>query len=262
MLDTFLAGIFTSQWLVVVIVGAILLAASEFGFRIGLRLHRAKDESRKGSIAGTLGAVLGLLGLLLGFTFAMAAARYESRRSLVLQEANAIGTTYLRAAFLPTPHQADVEQLLRRYVDARLDFYESGNDAARQGEAERVSAEIQRQLWAHAVASGLERPTPMVSLFVAALNEVIDLDSMRLNALVAHVPGAVWLLVLAVASCGCWASGYQAGANGARSALTHVLLPLLIAVVITLVADLDRPRGGVIGISQQPLVDLRRSLGA
>ncbi|HEY2826512.1 MAG TPA: hypothetical protein VGJ04_02845 [Pirellulales bacterium] len=260
MLDTILSQIFFSQWIVIAVAAVLLLAATEIGYRFGLRLHRAKDEARKGQIGGIQGAILGLLGLLLGFTFAMAVGRYESRRALVLQEANAIGTTYLRAALLPGAHQSDVENLLRRYVDVRLDFYDAGEDRAQQANAEQKAAQIQQELWAHAVASAKEAPSPLAVSFITSLNETIDLDATRMNALRTHVPGAVWLLVLAIAACGCCASGYAAGAHGARSIFANWVLPLLIAVVITLIADLDRPRGGLIGIKQQPLIDLKQSL--
>lgn len=261
MIDSILRAVFVSQWVVLIVVGALLLCAADLGYRSGLQLHRAKDERRKGLIPGSQGAVLGLLGLLLGFTFAIAASRYELRRNLVLAESNAIGTAYLRASFLPEAHRDKAQGLFRRYVDSRLDFYSAGADEGAQRAAEASTAEIQRGLWSEAVASGEEKPTPLVSLFVGALNEVIDVDAMRVAALHAHVPGAVWLLVFAVASAGCWATGYQAGATGVRSTLTHVLLPLLVAVVVTLIADLDRPRGGLIGISQEPMVELKASLG-
>jgi hypothetical protein len=259
-MEAFLAFVFANQWLVLLICGALLLALTESGFRMGVGLHEAKDDARKAQIGGVQAAVLGMLGLLLGFTFAMAVGRYESRRQLVVQEANAIGTTYLRASFLPEPHRRAVEDLLRRYVDVRLDFYAAGTDAAKAQAAEQDATRVQRELWAHAVAAGKESPSPLTATFVGALNETIDLDATRLNTLRAHVPGAVWLLLLAVAAAGCFASGYGTGAAGARSLLTTVLLPLLITFVITLVADLDRPRRGLIGISQQPLIDVREAL--
>ena len=182
------------------------------------------------------------------------------RRSLVLQEANAIGTTFLRASLLPESHQQSVQDLLRHYVDARIEFYEVGADQSRQQAAEEATSRIQHELWTHAVAAGQEAPTPIVATFITSLNETIDLDAARLHALRTHVPGAVWLLVLMVATCGCCSSGYSAGASGARNGFNNVALPLLIAVAITLMADLDRPRGGMIGISQEPLLDLKRSL--
>lgn len=260
MLDSILSQIFTSQWRVIAITLAVLLVAAEGGFRFGLRLHRTKDEARKGQIGATQGAMLGLLGLLLGFTFAMSVGRYETRRALVLQEANSIGTTYLRAALLPEAHQKFVEDSLRKYVDARLDFYNAGADKIKQAAAERTAARLQNELWSQAVAAGKESPTALVTSFISALNDTIDLDATRTNALRSHVPGAVWLLVLAVAAAGCAASGYGTGASGARSAFPNIILPLMMAVAITIIADMDRPRGGMIGINQQPMLDLKQSI--
>jgi len=262
MIDDFLAQVFTNQWRVFVIVALLLLAAAEVGFRVGLRLFRAKDSARKEQIGGIQGAMLGLLALLLGFTFAMAANRFDERRNMVLAEANSIGTTYLRASLLPDAHKTAVEDLLRAYVDSRIDFFRAGEDDALLAAAGKDAARIHGELWKHAVAAAREAPTPVVTSFIVSLNETIDLDATRIHALRTRVPGAVWLLVLAVAIGGCFAAGYGGGAGGARSTFADGALPVLIAVVITLVADIDRPRGGLIGSDQRPIYDLKASLAA
>jgi hypothetical protein len=177
----------------------------------------------------------------------------------VLRDANSIGTTYLRASLLPAEHTDAVRSALRQYIDARLAFSDAGTEREAVARAEASAAKLQAEVWNHATAAGKEAPTPMTAAFVLSLNETIDLDAMRLHALREHVPGAVWLLVLAVAICGCWTSSYGAGSTGARSGFTNVALPIVIAVVITLVADLDRPRSGLIRISQQPMLDLQAS---
>jgi hypothetical protein len=259
MIDRALAFFFANQWLVFALVGLILLAVAEIGFRAGLRLHAAKDEPRKGQIGGIQGAVLGLLALLLGFTFAMAVGRYDTRRLLVLSEANAIGTTYLRAALLPAPQHAAIENLLRQYVDARLAFHDAGADLDKRKAVETKTAQLQRELWAQTVEAS-KTPTPVTATFITALNETIDLDSTQLQAIRSRVPGVVWLLLLVVASAGCFASGYGAGASGARSKFANALLPLLITIVITLISDLDRPYKGLIELDRRPLLELKASL--
>ena len=259
-MDEILPFIFRNQWLVLIIIGLVLVALAELGFRAGLRLFVKKDEPRKGQIGAIQGAVLGMLALLLGFTFSMAVARYENRRDLVLREANAIGTTYLRASFLPETNAKAIEDLLRHYVDARLSFYTAGSDAAKITLAESETARLQRELWSHTVDAAKEAPSPITATFINALNETIDLDATRLNALRSRVPSAVWLLLVIVAGAGCYTSGYGAGASGERTGFSAWMLPLLIAVVITIIADFDRPRCGLIGISQQPLLDLKESL--
>lgn len=261
-MDEILAIIFRNQWMVIIIAGLLLLGLAELGFRAGYRLFVAKDESRKSQIGGIQGAVLGMLALLLGFTFSMAVARYEVRRDLVLQEANSIGTTYLRAALLPVAHKNAVENLLRQYVDVRLDFFSAGSDAAKIADAENRTAKLHLDLWAHAIASSREAPTPITATFINALNDTIDLDASRLNAFRSRVPGSVWLLVLVVAGAGCYASGYGAGASGARTRFSNVMLPILIAVVITLIADFDRPRHGLINVNQRPMLDLKAGLSS
>lgn len=260
MLEVFLERVFTNQWLVLGVSLLLLVAAAELGFRFGLRLHRTQDDARKGQIGPIQGAILGLLALLLGFTFALSVSRYEARRHLIVDEANAIGTTYLRAALLPDAHRGPVEELLRKYLASRLEFFEAGFERAKILAAAAQAAEIQRELWGHAVAAGKDAPTPIVATFITSLNEVIDVDATRLNALRTHVPGAVWLILLAVATCGCFVSGYAGGANGARSSFAVVITPLLIALVIALIVDLDHPRGGLITIKQQALVDLQAEI--
>jgi hypothetical protein len=260
MIDEVLRQIFVNQWRVIFIVSVLLLASAEAGFRLARRWHRETAEGYKSQITGIQTAVLGLLALLLGFSFAMALGRYDARRDLILQEANAIGTTYLRASFLPGMHKNAVQDLLRRYVDLRIPVYDPGTDPAKLGSLEEQSASLQHELWQHLVAAGEESPSPVTATFVGALNEVIDLDAARLHALRSHVPGVAWLLVLVVSAVGCYISGYAVGVNKVRSTFSTVLVPLLLAVVITLIADLDRPQKGVIGISNQPLLDLKQSL--
>lgn len=259
-LEKSLAYVFHNQWMVLFICGALLLVSAELGYRVGMRLFIVKDEARKGQVGNIQGAVLGMLALLLGFTFSMAVSRYEHRRELVMQEANSIGTTYLRASFLPEAHKTAVEEKLRRYVDVRLDFHNAGTDAAKIAAAEGEAAKLQGEIWAHTVTAAKEAPSPIVSTFINTLNETIDLDATRLNAFRTRVPGPVWLLVLVVAAASCYATGYHAGASGVRTGFSNVMLPALIAVVITLISDVDRPRQGLVGVSQQPLVDLKASI--
>jgi len=236
------------------------MGIAERGFRFGLRLYASQDEARKAQISGIQGAVLGLLALLLGFTFAMAVNRYEARRELVVKQANAIGTTFLRAALLPEAHVAPVEDLLRHYVELLLKYAPLAKDPAKLAQGLRVFADIQVVLWEHAVAASKASPTPIVATFINALNETIDTEAERVAARQNRVPGSVWLLLLIVASLGCLTSSYSAGAQGVRFLFSSLLLPLLIAVVLTLIADIASPYGGFITVSQQPLVDLLQAI--
>jgi len=252
--------IFNDQWTLLLVVIALLLALAEVGYRVGLKLYRTKDEARRTQIGGVQGAVLGLLGLLLGFTFAMAVGRYETRRELVLKEANAIGTTWLRAGLLPEAHRAPVKDLLRRYVEVRLKTQATGRDRTKVVDGLRESAELQNELWRHAEAVAAESASPLTVTFITALNEVIDTDAERITAARNEIPTGVWMLLVLVAGFGCFTSGYGSGAQGARSIFTNLFLPALITVVILLIFDLTHSHQGFIGISQQPLIDVLNSI--
>lgn len=252
MINNILARFFANELLVFLLVMSLMLAFSEIGFRIGLRLYATKDAARKGQIGGIQGAVLGLLGLL-GFTFAMAVDRYDTRRGL-------IGTTYLRASLLPDTHQAPVKDLLRHYVDSRLEYWPLVDDPAKLAEGMRLIGNIQTQLWKHATESAKEAPTDITATFIESLNQTIDTDAERIAAMRAEIPSGVWLLLVLVAAFGCITTSYGAGAEGTRSKLGSVFLPLLIAVVIVLIFDISHSRVGLIQVSQQPLVDLQLSI--
>jgi len=252
--------IFNNQWTLLFVVIALLLAAAEVGYRIGLHLYKTKDEARRSQIGGVRGAALGLLGLLLGFTFAMAVGRYETRRDLVLKEANAVGTTWLRAGLLPEAHRAPVKDLLRRYVEVRLNTHTVGDDHAKVVEGLRHSTELQNELWQHAEAAATESASPLTVTYITALNEVIDTDAARIAAAQNEIPTGVWMLLTLVATFGCFTGGYGSGAQGARSIFTNLFLPALITVVILLIFDLTHSHQGFIGISQQPMIDLLNSI--
>ncbi len=252
--------IFNDQWTLLFVITALLLGVAEAGYRGGLRLFKARDEAHRRQIGGVQAAVLGLLGLLLGFTFAMAIGRYDTRRDLVLKEANAVGTTWLRVGLLPEAHRAPLKELLRRYVEARLKYEALSRDPARLAEGLRLSAELQNEMWRHAEAVATESPSLVTLAFLASLNELIDTDAERIAAGRNQIPGGVWVLVIFVAAFGCFTGSHGSGAYGVRSAFTNLFLPVLIAIVIAMIFDLSHSRQGVIGISQQPLIDLLNNI--
>ena len=255
---------FVNQWGFALLVGTVLLGLAETGYRVGLRLFAAKDEARRSQIGGVQGAVLGLLGLLLGFTFSMAVNRFELRRDLVLKEANTIGTTWLRAGLLPEAQRAPVKDLLRRYVDVRVQAQLASDDPVQLAEGLRQSAEIEYALWQHAEAAAQSAPTPITATipatFIVTLNEMIDTDAERVTASRNTIPAAVWMLLIIVAAFGCLISAYGSGSQGVRSAFTSGFLPVLLTVVIVLIFDLMHTHQGVVSISQQPMLDLQQSM--
>jgi hypothetical protein len=259
MLDQFPGQILSNQWIVFATLVVLLVGLSEFGWRVGVAHSRAKPEKTKDG-SGVQAAVLTLLGLLLGFSFAMAVSRYEARRDLVVQEANSIDTTARRAQLLPEPQAANLERLLREYVALRIEVHRAAQFSERFAALRKRSAELHGGLWAEAVAAAAKQPTPITASFIASLNETIDLEATRVAEKRNRVPNAVWLLLLSVAGCGLWLTGWEAGTAGRHPILVRYLFPLLIAVVITLIHDIDNPRRGLITLDQRPLLELNESL--
>lgn len=260
MIDELLSRVFFSQWTVFGVVTLLLLLFAEAGYRTGTAARRRNPDAASGHSGSVQGAVLGLLGLLLGFSFAMAVGRHDTRRALAVEEANSIGTTWLRAEFLGETRCKEARALLRSYTDHHLKAYKTSHDPAVFRRHMDESSVIQDRLWKIASEAAAEKPDAVTSSFINTLNETIDLQTSRIAASRNHVPGAVWLLLFIVASCGAWASGYGCGTGGDRSVFSQVIFPLLIAVVITLVADIDRPLRGMIGVSQKPLEELLETM--
>ena len=244
-------------WALFVFILLIVLLSVESGYRLG-RYRRSRQEQEKEAPVGTMvAATLGLLAFILAFTFGLAAARFDARRQVLLDEANAIGTTYLRAGMLPERGE-EIRALLRDYVGARLGAVHSGNVA----EGVRRSEDVQQQVWREAESIAQKNPNSIVvGLFVQSLNEVIDLHAKRLQAgLRSRIPGAIWFGLFAVAAFSLTAMGYFEGLTGTRRSLAVIAVAVAFSVVIELIADLDRPQEGVLRISQQALLDVQRSM--
>jgi hypothetical protein len=176
MLDQMFGRLFSNQWIVFAVLLVLLVGLSELAWRMGLACSRQKSEVDKDS--GTVrSAVLALLGLLLGFSFAVAAARHETRRELLVEEASSIGTTARRAQLLPEPHAANVVQLLREYVPLRIEAHREAQFSDQFAATRKRSAELQDRMWAEAVAAAAERPSPITASFIASLNQIIDLEA-------------------------------------------------------------------------------------
>jgi hypothetical protein len=237
-------------------IAAILLAV-EIGFRFG-RWRQGRIEHEKESPVGTIvGAMLGLLAFLLAFTFGMASSRFDTRRDLVLDEANAIGTTYLRADLLPEPQRAEVRTLLREYVDVRLEAVQPGKTMA----ALTRSEELQNRLWAQAVIVGEKNPTPITALFINSLNDVIDMHAKRVTLGARNrIPYTIWAALYLTAVLAMSGVGYHAGLTSTTRTIATLVLVITFSGILWLIADLDRPQEGFLKVSQQPMVDLRNSM--
>jgi hypothetical protein len=236
----------------------ILGLVMETGYRIGRWRHGRRPDEKDQPVGAFVASILGLLALVLGFTFSLAASRFEARRQTVLEEANAIGTAYLRARLLPEPQKTEVARLLREYVDVRLRGVQEGNiePAISRSEA------LHELLWTQASAAADQNPASiMTGVFIQSLNNVIDLHAKRiLVGIRSRMPLVIWggLFGLAVLSMG--AVGYQAGLSTTRRSPAMIGLVLAFAVVLYLIADLDRGQEGFLRVSQQAMLDLQRTM--
>jgi hypothetical protein len=191
----------------------------------------------------------------------MAQSRFALRQELVVEEANDIGTNYLRSRLLPEPNKTETANLLRSYVDARLDFFRAGQEQEALKAADDRTGQLQNQLWSNAIIA-VAKDDRMVTtgLFIQSLNNVIDDQEKRRAAMENHVPESVLLLLFIVALVAALCVGYGCGLVAHRHIFSTTMMLLLIMLVITVIIDLDRPRRGLIKVSQNSMLRLQQSL--
>ena len=244
-------------WLLFALTMAISLLAVWVGTRLAIRSLRHEAKEPEAPLGSLVSAVLGLLAFILAFTFGMTASRFDDRRQLVLQESNAIGTTYLRAGLLPQHQRLEIRRLLREYVDVRL---KGTIDNITESLAQ--SEELHRRLWSQAESLvQTDMDSELRVLFIASLNEVIDLHQSRKTvALLYRIPGPIWMSVYLLSTLTMVALGYQVGMAGSRWLRGMPVLVAAFSLVIVMIADIDRPGEGNIQVSQQPLADVRQMM--
>jgi len=244
-------------WTILPITIGVSLISVEAGYRLARYLQRDSQEEKESPVGGMVGATLALLALMLAFTFGLAGSRFEDRRQVVLSEANAIGTAYLRAAMLPEPMRTETQQLFREYVDVRLEAVQPG----KLSYAITKSEELQKRLWAQAVAASEKDRSPIIALFVQSLNEVIDLHATRMMAaLRSRVPAPIWIVLFLLSFLSMAMMGYHEALTNSRRSIAVLALILGFSSVLFLIVDLDRPRQGTLQVSQQAMIDLRNSM--
>jgi len=240
----------------------IVVITIEAGYRLGHAVHRRSAGEKESSVSAITAAILGLVAFMLAFTFGIVTNRYDARKALVLEEANAIGTAYLRSDFLPEKDRGEAAGLFREYVDYRL-ASAKWRDLTQLQKALVESDRIQRRLWEMAVANARkDMNSDVAALYIDALNHVIDIHASRVAvALQARVPGGIWLVLYVLIVLGMIGVGYQTAiAGSARRSRATPILAVAFSLVIVLIASPDRPHGRFITVSQQPLADLRASM--
>ena len=248
-----------SIWGIFLVTVGILFVAFEGGFLLG-RHRYCRVNTEKDSLVGPMvGAMLGLLAFMLTFTFGVASSHFSARRHLVLDEANAIRSTYAMAEMLGKVPCDESRKLLREYVDIRLADLKSFEELET---AITQSNEIQNQLWSIAMTGeGEKTGTPSAWLYVQSLSDMINMQSSRLNyGKQTKISASIWIVLYMLAILGMAAMGYHAGLVGIRGFFVYPALILAFSIVMVLIDDLDRPKQTFFEVSQQAMVDLRQGM--
>lgn len=249
-----------SSILIAIVLFLLIVVANEVGFRVGLRIQKKTDQELRSQTNAIQAGILGLLALLLGFTFSMSLQRYDNRSQAVINEANAIGTAILRTELLPEPFQTEEKQLLQKYIDLRIEVGAIDlTEKDVRAKFNEQSGILQNQIWAKAVAATDVDPRPVTTgLFISSLNDMIDSQGKRNALLQMHVPEVVLMLLFAVFITSGAILGYASGLGGKRPIVATILMSLLIVLIVFIIIDLDRPKRGLIQVSQQSILELKK----
>jgi len=233
----------------------------ESGYRFGRRRRQPPLVGGQEMLVRTMvGAMVSLLAFTLAITFWVAATHFDGARQSRLNDANAIRAAYLRADLLPEPHRTEIRNLLREYVDVRLEGVLSGNIE----QAISRSEEIQSRLWSHAVAAREKTSNPIFDGYLTqSLNDVIAMHAKRVAVYKEFsIPTMVWVALYAITALAMASVGWYAGLTWVSRPPVVPAFVLIFSVVMVLIADLDHPRSGAFKASQRALVDLRNMMGA
>ncbi len=248
------------MWVIFIGIVLIVMVSIEGGYRLGHFAHKRAEDEKESPVSVISGSVLALGAFMLAFTFGIVSNRFDARKELVREEANAIRTAWLRSDFLPEPDRAETKGLIRQYLDARLAFALSRDKTSQSLESGLAETErAQGRLWEIAVANARkDMNSDVAALYIESLNDVFSIHALRVTlGLQTRVPLGIWLLLLVLTSLGMMGVGYQTGIAGSKRSLARPILAVSFALVIALIADLDRAHGGFIRVTQQPLLDLQ-----
>jgi hypothetical protein len=252
-------------WYASLFAGALLLgmlALLELGRRLGTRRLAQDPEGARAGAAAVEGAVFALLGLLIAFTFSGAASRFDTRRQLIIEEANDIGTAWLRIDLLPSAAQPPVRDAFRRYVDSRIAVYRHLPDIqAAKAELSRGS-ELQKELWNQAVTASRETPNPAAMLLLPALNQMFDIATTRSMAAETHPPMIVFAILALLALTSSLFAGFGMTGGKTRSWIHILGFAMVLALTVYVIVDVEFPRFGLVQVRafDHVLVELRQSM--
>ena len=241
---------------------AAMLAMMELGRRLSLRRRAIAGAASESGLGAVDAAVFGLLGLMVAFAFSGAHARFEWRRGLIVEEANDIGTAYLRLDLLPAAAQPALREKFRVYVDSRLTTYAAPDLASLERHLARTDT-LQQELWADAVAASRQSgPMPAPMLLLPALNAMFDVANTRTRAIMMHTPKVIYWLLGALALTTALLAGYDMAGNGARNWVHILCLTTVLTITVYVIVDLEYPRSGLIDLRpyDQAIIDARAAM--
>jgi hypothetical protein len=232
----------------------VLWLAARFGATF-LKIRRKLDEDSREDFGFILAATLTLLGLIIGFSFSMAIGRYDQRKNYEEEEANAIGTEYVRAGLLSAADTEKVQSLLKKYLEQRILFYEAGS-YSQVPQINSTTANLQDELWSAVQSAAKAQPSALTALVASGMNDVLNSQGYSQAAWWNRIPRAAWALMLLIAIC----CNVLVGYGSRRDSPLFFILPLVLAISFLLIADIDSPRGGLIHVAPQNLESLAQSL--
>ena len=241
-----------------------MLLLMDVGRRIGTARHARGADGEQGGFGTAEGAVLGLLGLVVAFTFDGAGDRLEHRRHLIIEEANAIGTAYLRLDLLSGQAQTEMRDLFRRYVELRLTTHSEVSDQVLMSRSFEETNTLQADIWKKAVIASrqADATTHAPMLLLPAINAMFDIEATRAAAIRDHPPPGIFLLLVVLGVVAAILIGYAMARNPRRSWLHMFAFAGVISISLFIILELEFPRFGFIGLvkADQSLVDLRRGM--
>jgi hypothetical protein len=242
--------------IVVFVISLVVLWLSvQVGGFLARRTRQLAEDERQ-DLNLVTSSSLTMLALIIGFSFSMAVTRYDQRKNYEEEEANAIGTEYVRTDLLPAAEAAKVKQLLTQYTDQRLLFY-TVRDPQQLDTISAETTKLQNEMWSVVQGVGKTQQTPIVALAVSGMNDVLNRQGYTQAAWWNRIPTGAWALMFALAICCSMLIGYGAHT---RVAKLYVIMPVLVSIAFFLIADIDSPRRGVIRVAPQNLNSLAQSL--
>jgi hypothetical protein len=235
-----------------------LMAATEIGYRLGCRFGRDKDsmpsEKREKGVGIITSAMLALVAFVMAISISMADSRFDTRRKVILEEANAISTASLRAQHVSGVQGEAIIKLLQEYARLRIDFIAAGEDQERLKKIYEETVLLQQRIWDHASAVAANAPTPITALLLGSLNQMFDLAATQRWAFEVRVPFNVIRFLHFVSLLTMGVMGYFFSLNQYRHLILTSLLIFALTASMLLIIDLDKPRGGDIQAEQAPLI--------